>query len=87
MAEMLLQSHEGELGLLPALPKAWQHGSVSGLRARGGFTVDLTWDRGELTSVRIKSTAGKPCALRYKDKRASFATRAGGVYVRNAQLK
>jgi alpha-L-fucosidase 2 len=87
IAEMLLQSHEGELDLLPALPKAWPRGSISGLRARGGFVVDLAWDGGELTSVRIRSTSGAKCALRYRENRVSFQTRAGGVYVRNAQLK
>ena len=87
IVEMLMQSHEGEIGLLPALPKAWPRGSISGLRARGGFVVDLAWDRGELTSVKILSTAGKPCSLRYGQTRVSFATRAGRTYVRNAQLK
>ena len=87
MAEMLLQSHEGEIDLLPALPKAWSSGSVTGLRARGGFVVDLAWERSELTRVRIVSTSGKPCALRYRDNRVTFATRAGAAYVRNAQLK
>ena len=83
---MLLQSHEGELVLLPALPKAWRCGAVSGLRARGGFTVDLTWDGGALTTVRVRSTAGRQCALRYRENRVSFPTRVGGVYVRNARL-
>ena len=72
---------------LPALPKAWPKGSVSGLGARGGFVVDLAWNEGELTSVRIKSTSGAKCALRYRENRASFQTRIGGVYVRNAKLK
>jgi len=87
MAEMLMQSHEGEIDLLPALPKAWPSGSVSGLRARGGFVIDLAWERGELTRVRIVSTAGKQCALRYRDNRVTFPTRVGAAYVRNAQLK
>ncbi len=87
MAEMLLQSHEEELDLLPALPKAWPGGSISGLRARGGFVVDLAWNGGELTNVRIRSTAGQRCALRYRENRVAFPTRTGGVYVRNGQLQ
>jgi alpha-L-fucosidase 2 len=87
IAEMLLQSHEREIDLLPALPTSWPSGSVSGLRARGGFVVDLAWERGRLTRVRIVSTSGLECALRYRQIRASFPTRAGAAYVRNAQLK
>ena len=87
ITEMLLQSHKGELDVLPALPKAWPRGRVSGLRARGGFTVDLTWDGGALTSVRVRSASGKQCTLRYREDRVSFPTRVGGVYVRNAKLQ
>ncbi|HKM17228.1 MAG TPA: glycoside hydrolase family 95 protein, partial [Limnochordia bacterium] len=65
IAEMLLQSHADELSLLPALPQNWPAGSVTGLRARNGFTVDLAWNNGLLATAKIKANLPGPCRIRY----------------------
>ncbi|WP_068769732.1 glycoside hydrolase family 95 protein [Termitidicoccus mucosus] len=64
VAEMLLQSHEDEIALLPALPAAWADGAFSGLRARGGFTVAAAWRRGVLSEAQITAATAGPCAVR-----------------------
>jgi alpha-L-fucosidase 2 len=79
VAEMLLQSHGGEIRLLPALPDAWPTGHVKGLRARGAFEVDLTWRDGQLRNARIRSLAGRRCRIAYGDKSFTLDTDPGQI--------
>ena len=64
IAEMLLQSHQGYLHLLPALPPAWPQGTVRGLCGRGGYVVDIAWQNGALVSARVLARHGGPCRVR-----------------------
>jgi alpha-L-fucosidase 2 len=80
MAEMLMQSHEDFISLLPALPAAWKDGSIKGLVARGGFDVDMKWQNGQLQSATVLSKKGGLCTIGYQGKKVTLQTKAGQHY-------
>jgi alpha-L-fucosidase 2 len=89
IAEMLLRSRADVIHVLPALPKAWPSGSVRGLRARGGYEVDIAWKDGALTEVKLQSRAGVAARLRYKDQLMEVKLASGRskiVRVRDGKL-
>jgi alpha-L-fucosidase 2 len=80
IAEMLLQSRENEIELLPALPDVWLDGRITGLRARGGFEIDMEWKAGKLVDATLRSRLGGTCKLRYGQNKLELTTRAGRSY-------
>ena len=83
---MLVQSHSGEIHLLPALPKVWLNGSVKGMRARGGFEVNVTWKDGKLATAVIQSITGTDCEVRYGDQVAALHLKPGTAVKLNGSL-
>jgi alpha-L-fucosidase 2 len=82
ITEMLLQSHTGEVELLPALPSAWKTGYIHGLMARGGFEIDIDWENGKLKQARITSNLGNPLKLSYQGKAIELkSTEKGKSYI------
>jgi alpha-L-fucosidase 2 len=79
ITEMLLQSHAGEVELLPALPSDWKKGYIHGLTARGGFEIDIDWENGILKHARITSKLGNPLKLSYSGKVIDIATTEKGL--------
>ena len=81
ITEMLLQSHAGEVELLPALPSAWNKGFVNGLMARGGFEINIAWENGQLIKASITSKLGNPLVVSYRGKKVDInKTTKGNTY-------
>lgn len=80
IAEMLVQSHNGYIQLLPALPKSWNSGKIKGLKARGGFEINEEWVNGKLASASILSKNGGKCIIKYGKKTLTLNTKAGQNY-------
>jgi alpha-L-fucosidase 2 len=87
IAEMLLQSHNGVIRLLPALPDSWPEGSATGLRARGGVELSIDWKGGKLTRATLRSQIGGPCRIRYGRKEVEIKARPGSRYILNGSLR
>jgi len=79
IAEMFMQSHQGYIHLLPALPEQWQDGRLNGLRARGGFEIDMEWKNREIIDLQVKSIAGNTLRIKYGDKYSERETEPGEV--------
>ena len=80
IAEMLIQSHNGVIRLLPALPAEWSSGEAKGLRARGGFVIDLKWENGFLQNVTVHSEKGRRGKVVYKESEKEIDLAAGKKY-------
>lgn len=80
ITEMLLQSHMGFIQLLPALPDAWNEGSINGICAKGNFEVSLSWKDNQLVDAILLSKSGSPCTVRYDNQILSFKTKKGKSY-------
>jgi alpha-L-fucosidase 2 len=85
LAEMLLQSHAGVIELLPALPAGWKTGSVKGLRARGGFEVNMEWKEGLLVKAEIAGMEGAKGTYKYAGETKEFEIPSGGIYAANTR--
>lgn len=86
ITEMLLQSHNGVIQLLPTLPAAWSNGEVKGLCARGGFEVDIKWEDGIMTTATIYAKTDNKCKVKYKGNVINIDLRVGDIITLNNKL-
>jgi alpha-L-fucosidase 2 len=86
VAEMLIQSHNGYIEVLPALPENWKSGYIKGLKARGAFELDIAWQEGELMTVKVTAEKGGTCLVRYKGRTICLFTEIGVSYYLGSNL-
>ncbi len=87
ISEMLLQSHNGFIHVLPALPSSWQAGSIKGLKARGNIQVDISWAAGKLQQLTIQAFKNQPCKIRYQSRTLEFNAEKGKTYLFGSDLE
>jgi alpha-L-fucosidase 2 len=86
ITEMLMQSQDNEILVLPALPKAWSKGNIKGIVARGGFEIDIEWGEGKLTKLIVKSLLGNNARIRYRSLTREYKMEKGEVLNLNNKL-
>ena len=86
ITEMLLQSHNGIINILPALPDKWESGSIKGIKARGNFELNISWENHELTRLEMTAIKGGTASIKYKDYSISIETIPGETYIFNNNL-
>jgi alpha-L-fucosidase 2 len=86
VAEMLVQSHNDSIEVLPSLPGSWPSGYIRGLRARGAFELDIEWQNGVLTTLKVKADQGGRCQIRYQQKTIDLMTEIGECYLLDSQM-
>lgn len=87
ICEMLLQSQNNEIVILPAIPSEWKDGFVKGLKARGNYTIDIFWEKGVLVNLLVKSVSADRCNIKYNDKTVQLETEVGEEYLFNSDLE
>ncbi len=87
IAEMLLQSHQEEIHILPALPSAWKEGYVKGLKSRGGYEIDISWKEGNAYEIKIRAAYDGKIRIKIKDKTEEFNALAGMTYILDNKLQ
>ncbi|WP_432713655.1 glycosyl hydrolase family 95 catalytic domain-containing protein [Pedobacter sp.] len=87
IAEMIVQSHSNHIEILPSLPTALPFGKVKGIAARGGFVLNINWDKGKLVTLDVLSRAGETCNLLYNGQKITFKTEKGQTYRFNGNLE